>query len=223
LEIHKPKAAHSLGEFAREMGAVVLGILIALALEQAVEAHHWSKRVEEGRAELRSEMTLQSRGWAYRLAVHSCAVRRMDEIEAILDDMEAGRTVPRVAPFARPFGAQMPRSVWQGLAAAGILSHMPPKEMLAFSDIYSRAEVATDWNRASDADWSTIQLIVGNPNRRSDADRSQIRVAINRERLLEYMWSLYSTQIEKARRLGAPKAATVQAPTAEVCQPLKRG
>jgi len=41
VEIHKPKLAHSLAEFAREMGAVILGILIAPALEQAVDERVW--------------------------------------------------------------------------------------------------------------------------------------------------------------------------------------
>ena len=35
MDIHKPHAPHSWGEFAREIATIVTGILIALALEQA--------------------------------------------------------------------------------------------------------------------------------------------------------------------------------------------
>jgi hypothetical protein len=38
MEIHKPKAAHNVREFLIEIGTIVCGILIALGLEQAVEA-----------------------------------------------------------------------------------------------------------------------------------------------------------------------------------------
>lgn len=40
MEIHKPRAAHSWREFAIEIGTIICGILIALALEQAVEWAH---------------------------------------------------------------------------------------------------------------------------------------------------------------------------------------
>ena len=42
MDIHKPKAAHSWREFLIEIGTIICGILIALALEQAVESVHRS-------------------------------------------------------------------------------------------------------------------------------------------------------------------------------------
>ncbi len=41
MEIHKPKAVHRWREFLIEIGTITFGILIALGLEQGIEALHW--------------------------------------------------------------------------------------------------------------------------------------------------------------------------------------
>jgi hypothetical protein len=38
MDIHKPKPIHNFREFLSEIGVIVCGVLIALILEQAVEA-----------------------------------------------------------------------------------------------------------------------------------------------------------------------------------------
>ena len=56
MDIHKPKAAHSWREFLTEIGTIVCGILIALGLEQAVEAAHWAEKVHEARETIHHEL-----------------------------------------------------------------------------------------------------------------------------------------------------------------------
>src|ERR1700759_1603280 len=41
MDIHKPKPWHGLREFLKEFGTIVLGVLVALGAEQAVEWLHW--------------------------------------------------------------------------------------------------------------------------------------------------------------------------------------
>lgn len=53
-DIHKPKAAHSIGEFLIEIWIIFCGILIALVLEQVVEAAHWAGKVDEAKDSLHS-------------------------------------------------------------------------------------------------------------------------------------------------------------------------
>jgi hypothetical protein len=224
VDIHKPKAAHSWREFAIEIGTIITGILIALGLEQAVEAYHWGRLVDEGRAELRSEVAEQAREWVHRLAIHPCAVRRLDETEALLDELDAGRRVGRVAPFDRPFGARMPEAVWSAVSASGVLAHMDPKQTLAFSEVYAQADEVGDFNRANDVDWSTIHLVVGDPNRLTPADRSQIRIAINRERTLETVWRhAGEAQRERSRAVGVAFPTLPDVSGRSLCRPLLQG
>ena len=45
MDIHRPKAAHSIREFLIEIGTIICGILIALGLEQGIEWLHWNHTV----------------------------------------------------------------------------------------------------------------------------------------------------------------------------------
>ena len=49
MDIHKPHAAKSWREFAVEIGTIVVGILIALGLEQVIESIHDRTIADEAR------------------------------------------------------------------------------------------------------------------------------------------------------------------------------
>jgi hypothetical protein len=55
MDIHKPKAAHSIREFLIEIGTIICGILIALGLEQGIEWVHRQNVVREARSALNEE------------------------------------------------------------------------------------------------------------------------------------------------------------------------
>ncbi len=63
MKIHKPKTAHSLREFATELLSIVAAIIIAIALEQTVEAIHWRHWVAAARESLRRPQRQSS--WRY--------------------------------------------------------------------------------------------------------------------------------------------------------------
>ena len=81
MDIHRPKAAHSLREFLIEIGTIVCGVLIAIGLEQIVEQVHWSHEVEAERAALRNEARDNVTTAAYRVAEDHCITLRLAEIE----------------------------------------------------------------------------------------------------------------------------------------------
>lgn len=60
MDIHKPKPVHNWREFPSEIGVIVCGVLIALGLEQAVEALHWARRVHEAKVSIHKQMLLAS-------------------------------------------------------------------------------------------------------------------------------------------------------------------
>jgi plasmid stability protein len=56
MDIHLPKPFHNWREFLKEYGIIVLGVLTALGLEQAIEAIHHHSEVQEAREALNREM-----------------------------------------------------------------------------------------------------------------------------------------------------------------------
>src|SRR5215469_11253023 len=82
MEIHRPKPVHSLREFLSEIVVIVVGILIALALEQLVEALHWWGRVNEAKTAIHKELVLTTVFAEERIAWHACADAYLANLEA---------------------------------------------------------------------------------------------------------------------------------------------
>jgi hypothetical protein len=224
VEVHKPKAAHSWREFAREMGAVVLGILIALGAEQAVEAGHWAHAVREGEASLKEEVATQADFYTLRVAVRDCVVRRLDLIEGIVQGERAGVHQAPVGRITYPRGALIRRDAWGALSAGAVLTHLPPERLLGYSTIYSQAMDIRGWEIDEENAWDALRLVEGDPNRLSPADLSQVRTSINlARRLNSFIAGNAGLQLGRIKSLGvrAPKPRDLS--QQRECQPIVRG
>src|SRR3954466_15866791 len=89
-ESHKP--ARGLRAFLKEYFVIVIGVLTALAAEQAAEWVHWRNEVAQARTALRAEIAPDSPAFARRIAYRPCMDRQIAEADAIIADLEAGRT-----------------------------------------------------------------------------------------------------------------------------------
>ena len=224
MDTDKQKTPFRWRAFAREMAAVVLGILIALGLQQLVEARHTSQQVEEAHRALTQELQGMAANATRRIAVHPCVERRLQEVEAVLSDLDHGVRVGQVADFGRPIGANNSDGVWRALTSAGVLAHFRTDELVTYGKIYTIGEEIGSWSTMGGQDWSTIKLIVGDADRLTLSDRSMIRVAINHTRALEVVWTrTMPQQLGRARKLGVALSPLPDLSAAPECLPLKRG
>jgi hypothetical protein len=81
MEIHKPKPWRGRAEFLKEVGTIVLGVLIALGGEQAVEALHWSHKVAAAEAAMKKELAVNLSFAAEQQALKPCANRYIDILQ----------------------------------------------------------------------------------------------------------------------------------------------
>ena len=84
MHIHLPKPPENWRELLKEVGVIVIGILIALALEQVVESWRWSRETgeaREAREALNSELGRNLGRIQYLSSQDACAAHRLDEIE----------------------------------------------------------------------------------------------------------------------------------------------
>jgi hypothetical protein len=132
MEIHKPKPWRGWREFAKELGTIMLGVLLALGAEQTVEWLHWQKDVGEAREALREEIRTNATIAAIRAEEGRCYPARLDEMVAWangggrLDMAAQGR-----ARFSNPVSA-----VWEITKAGQTVARMPLKERLAYARFY---------------------------------------------------------------------------------------
>ncbi|HEY3813949.1 MAG TPA: hypothetical protein VGL66_12045 [Caulobacteraceae bacterium] len=143
MEVHHPKTAvHSLRELGKEVGIIVIGVLIALGAEQAVEAMHWAHQMDVQRTALRRELVINANWFAERVAIADCLTARRGLLEAALaqpgNDWKAEAVLPGAAkrsvyPVA---WRNFPGQSWQNAVANGAASRMSPEEMLAYAAVY---------------------------------------------------------------------------------------
>jgi hypothetical protein len=130
MHIHKPKLWQGGREFLKEYLIIVVGVLTALALEQAVEWLHTRAQVAETREALRAEISGD--------ATEALIVRAEDQCALILDDKfnawAKGGPKPTFSPV--PVYPILQSSAWE-TSKSGVISHMALKERLAWAQVYN--------------------------------------------------------------------------------------
>jgi hypothetical protein len=129
VETHKPKPWHGPGEFFREYLIIVVGVLTALAGEQAIEWTHRQTELAETREALREEIAQNASLVLLGAAMDRCRSKMIEKSE------DWARGGPRRELFPAIGFPALNFSVWD-VAKAGPLSRMPVKERLSYSLVY---------------------------------------------------------------------------------------
>ena len=138
MDIHKPKAAHSLREFVIEIATITVGILIALSLEALVQAHHDHEMVEHARADLRKELTANRTALASTIAQQKMALVALDSFVRYGRARLKGKREPFPPNFS--FGIDlipMNTAAWESTSASQALAHMPYEEAHRLAKAYA--------------------------------------------------------------------------------------
>jgi hypothetical protein len=185
VDIHKPKAARSWREFAVEIATIICGILIALTLEQLVEALHWRHEVAETRKGLSVELALVMAQAEQRARNSVCVQRRLDDLAIVVD--EASRT-GKLAPMGVP-GTPMlfiwGAGVWQSAVSNQTVAHLRPGELRGYSDAYKFLHQVDEANQAEQRVWTTLYGLAGPGRRFEPAEAATYRAAIGEARNLD--------------------------------------
>jgi len=185
MEIHKPRAAHSWREFAIEIGTIIFGILIALGLEQAVEALHWRGEVAETRRRLSVELGTLMGQAEFRARASICVQRRLDELAAVVDDAARSGRLPALGEPGYPSLFIWGTGAWQSAVGAQVLSHLNHGELRGYSDAYKFIGLVDESNRSEGKVWTTLYGLAG-PGRPFDAaEAADSRQAISEARYLD--------------------------------------
>ena len=154
MDIHKPKPWHGVREFLKEYVIIVVGVLTALAFEQAVEWQHWRHVTEQTEENLRGGVSSDLFAAIGRVATLPCVNARTVELTKALASNEAGwrgTTVPAIAGVkpALPQVIREPkgnyaRTAWDIAVAQGAVLHMPAHAENLFARIYRNSSAIED-------------------------------------------------------------------------------
>lgn len=150
MHIHKPRPVTKLPEFVAELAVIVVGILIALALEQAVEAFRRADEASHLDKDLRAELSGQLLVDAgERAALDRCLLGRVADLRtklAAAGDTWKADVLPEASgepprPLAALVSVQSPRrtwvrSAWQSAQASDAYRALPLDRRMAYADLY---------------------------------------------------------------------------------------
>jgi hypothetical protein len=133
MEIHRPKLFHGGRELAKEVGIIVIGVLIALGGEEMVRGLNQRFEVAQARRALRSEIAQNAEVAGYNVEEERCAVALWGRLVAW------AKGGPRVQ--IKDANGLFPQatSTWE-VVKTGAAAHMPLHERLAYSQFYDRVE-----------------------------------------------------------------------------------
>ena len=142
------KPMHGWRAFAGEVGIIVIGVLIALAAQQAVETWRWQQDVERTREDLDDEILYNVALGAERIAVDQCLRERLRLVSAAvagsngqwapLPPVGTNLLKPTLPLVYRAPNRIFTTDVWEQAKANGVLRHMPPLDVQTYSSVYSQ-------------------------------------------------------------------------------------
>ena len=186
MEIHRPKAARSWREFGIEIGTIICGILIALALEQAAEALRWRGEVAETRRRLSVELGTLMGQAEFRARASICVQRRLDELAAVVDDAARSGRLPALGEPSYPSLFIWGTGAWQSAVSAQALPHLNQGELRGYSDAYKFIGLVDESNRSEAKVWTALYGLAGPGRPFGAAEAAASRQAIGEARYLDY-------------------------------------
>ncbi|HTT84366.1 MAG TPA: hypothetical protein VMF67_12870 [Rhizomicrobium sp.] len=227
MHVHKPKTVHSLREFLSEIAIIVVGIVIALSGEQALEALHWRHEVEVEREALLSDIREQLRMVAMRRAQQVCVDRRLDDLAAIFGRHARGESLGLLGPVGRPQNASVENAIWDIAVSSQAASHMAFDERSKFSGAFANFENLRRLEAEADRAWVDLSVL-DHPEQLSEGDWVELRRAFAEARETEGRIRFILPYVLRSWNLGQPvarvtaRATLVQDYSRAFCRPLTR-
>lgn len=204
----RSKPINSWRDFFKEVGTIVLGVAIALAAGEAVDAWNWHKEVGIVEDSLDDELADSLFAAQERIRITDCQHRTLDALDDLADSSQ-GTLVIRNTPVSR--NRVWGSAAWDAAVASGAIAHMPHDTRNAYSVLFSFVRLFRDLNIRQQELWATINAY-NRPRPFTDTSRERFVETVAQLRSLTGTMNMAAKQfVEHARPLDIqldPKDAT---------------
>lgn len=204
MHIHLPKTLHGWREVAKEIAIIVVGVLIALFLEQLVENWHWREKVGVADSAMRRELLEDDGPQIYqRAAMHPCVVAQLD---AIRSAVESGADRHEIAALIDGYWMDFrsyDRLALDAANASDVAAHMPQHELHDMTDVYETMPLMERTNAQEAADYARLRAFrrAGGPV--SDEEKDRVVGAVEALRSDDQiMWLKARVKLPELRKIG---------------------
>ena len=138
MRIQLPKPMHGWRAFFGEVGVIVLGVLLALGAQQAVEEMRIRDEVETFRETIDREIALNLYTYDVRVRQHGCIVNDLGRVERWLGQARSGQAVSGLETSG-PYVLSPYRSAWNNRNAA-VFQHLPAALRTKYAEFYDELD-----------------------------------------------------------------------------------
>jgi len=182
MEVHAPHhPIMSMREFLVHLSMVTIGILIALGLEQSVEAYHHHELAEEARRNIQTELRDNRKELEEHLAkIAGFKKQRADDID-VVDQFLAHKKLNEVSMALNFSGATLSSASWSTASTVGAMVYMDYAEVKEFAEVYKKQEF---FDRLQDEQVRYVQVGLGimqsfsGPQKPSDEELRSLRTQL---------------------------------------------
>jgi type II secretory pathway pseudopilin PulG len=164
IDIHPPQhAPMTRRDFFTHLGIVILGILIAIGLEQTVEwvhQRHQRHQLEEDlHAEMQMNIEFLSRDYDYLVATRDWAANQAQTIQSAIGSHTTSSLVYQPPPRNFDLYVLPNDSVWQHASESGTAALLPREEAQSYTLLYRfRARFFDTYKQLFDAHYAVIAM-----------------------------------------------------------------
>jgi len=139
--------------------AVVVGILIALALDEAVENGRQRQDATDARGAVRQELAQDIGAVQRRADDQACIDRRLVELDQILDRSQDGAEAPSPLWVGRPPFWPASRAQWDAAVGSGRASLIPAGELAKYASVYDSLAFIDEEQRREQYAWARLRAL----------------------------------------------------------------
>jgi hypothetical protein len=161
MHVHLPKPLHGWRAILGEVGIIVVGILIALALEQLVQVAHERTIATEAREAVRAEVGenlwwMEDRRW-----IEPCVRSALREVDDVLVRANNGQPYPVVRHIGLDIHSKITDLRWQANSHAGRASLFTGEEQRNFDNMYFTTNEFREAQEREENDWARLRAMQG--------------------------------------------------------------
>ncbi len=221
MHVHLPKPLHGWREFIGEVGIIVLGVLIAIGIEQTVEAMRWRSEVSSARTALGEDIERSNRAFAFRVAAHDCIAARIGTLSQIIERVARRKPVPLLGEVIPDIGNGLPTNAWQISQSAQTLPHFDRDVLRLYGAYFLQVVNVGRFMEREVDDWGVLRVLEGDPARLGPIDVAGVRVAIKHASFEnDLIADISGEELATSKKLGISGSQADRGRVAQVCQPI---
>lgn len=223
LDVHPPhEPAHTWKSFFIHIATIVIGLLIAVGLEQSVEWIHWREKVAQARESIHDETANNGRYFVLRGATRECISKRLNMLRGVVDAIAAHRPVEPIGRTNPEVGRPLADAIWESERASQTLTHFPRDELAKLSTVYASLVSLRRWEAQELNAYSNIAVIEGDPRRLGAEDLALLRQNIEMaETMNGYTAVVGARQLAQFEALGIQLPSADPSRVADACRPIE--